>query len=576
MPYNKHNYRVTVPHRSGFDKSHRNSGTLTCGTLTPLLCDEVIPNSRVSLKLNLATQLPPLVSDTYMNLKLKTEAFFVPMRLCCGSFEDFFCDVPKDILFPSDSMGEYNLDQEKLVVPSVIIDKDSFSNVTAFRAAVEKWFGPGSLMDYLGFTYNVPDDTSDIQPVHINIMPAIAYALVYQEWYRNPRVQRPLFGPIGKTESAGTVNEEIVPVANFPFHKYTAGEQYDFYTLLLRSENTGILSGSGYLIDGSCIFDLRQRNFPLDYFTGARVDAQQGDSASVRIDLPTGADATSFTIAQLRAANSLQQFRERNNIASPRMVDQVKARYGAVLSDSVAQRPICIGSATYDVASTGVSQTGGASEGANPFSGIAAQYGRAYGSGSDFIISDFTANEPGYILVLVSLVPEVTYSSLADKKFLRYTSLGSITEMATPLLQNVGDQPIRGYELTGVLGNIGSDHIFGYQDRFADFMFIPNQCHAQMKEGQYLAPFVLQRWIEGPSGEPGRAELSTSFLEIPKDYLDGVLAASEAVSGVSAWYDSYLDYKVSMPLAEFSIPSLQDPAYEHGRSISLRRNGQIF
>ena len=46
MPYSKNNIRVNVPHKSGFDKSHRNSGTLTCGTLTPILCDELIPSSK--------------------------------------------------------------------------------------------------------------------------------------------------------------------------------------------------------------------------------------------------------------------------------------------------------------------------------------------------------------------------------------------------------------------------------------------------------------------------------------------------------------------------------------------------
>lgn len=75
MPKNNPRISVKVPKRSGFDKSFRNSGSLQCGTITPVLLDEVIPNSRVSLKLNMAVNMPPLVSDTYMNVKLKAEAF---------------------------------------------------------------------------------------------------------------------------------------------------------------------------------------------------------------------------------------------------------------------------------------------------------------------------------------------------------------------------------------------------------------------------------------------------------------------------------------------------------------------
>lgn len=566
MPYSRNVYRVKVPNRSGFDKSHRNSGTLRCGTLTPLLCDEVIPNSRISLKLNLAAQLPPLVSDTFMNVKLKAEAFFIPLRLCCGSFEDFFCDVPKDFVNTSDM--DPAVSSSKFGIPSVSINTVSYDDESALIALLKSYFGPGSLADYLGFRLVLPDDVYDLGTISINPLPFIAYHLVYQEWYRNPRVQKPCFVPGYNINAADLSNGHVF--CAIPFDHFVPNTTFSIYS----GVDVDSLSSVG-LADGVSVFDLRQRNFPLDYFTGSRVSAQQGDESSVELD-PSIGDEGGFTIAQIRAANSLQLFRERNNIPSPRLVDQVRARYNANLSDGVAQRPICIGSATYDFASTGVSQTGAVDDGANPFSGVAAQYGRAYGSGSDFIISDFTANEPGYVMVLVSIVPEVTYSSLIDKKFLRYLAPGSIVEMANPILQNVGDQPVRPYELTGIFSSVYSKGVFGYQDRYADFMFIPNSCHGLMLEGESLDSFVLQRFVVGDPAQPGYVELTSDFLQIPTNYLDGVFAVKDEVSGLSAWYDSYLDYKVSMPLAEFSIPSLQDPAYEHGQSVILRRNGQIF
>ena len=64
MPYVKNTIKVKVPQRSGFDKSHRHSGSFTCGTITPILCDEVIPNTRISLRIPISIQLPPLVSET--------------------------------------------------------------------------------------------------------------------------------------------------------------------------------------------------------------------------------------------------------------------------------------------------------------------------------------------------------------------------------------------------------------------------------------------------------------------------------------------------------------------------------
>lgn len=543
MPFGKNNYRVRVPKRSGFDKSHRNSGTLTCGTITPILCDEVIPNSRVSLKLNLATQLPPLASETYMNASMRVEAFFVPLRLLSVSFEDFFCDFPRLMNVASGSPAQFQ-------------DVRSLMPVFSFTGSqAVQTFSAGSLGDYLGIRLSGAGSGSG-SSVYIAAAPFVAYHLIWQEWYRNPRVQRPAFAPDLSTSTSGPVRASSLPYFRF---RTAVGAEVDNHLI----DGTSI----GPLADGWSIYSLRQRNFGLDYFTGARVSAQQGSPVSVTV--PEGSN--SFTISALRAANSLQQFNERNNLPSPRLVDQVSARYGANLSDGVAQRPICIGTAKYDISTRGVDQTSNAGDSttSNPFNTVASQYGRAYGSGSDFIIEDFVANEPGYIFVNLTLVPEVTYSTGLPRMFVRYNGAGSITDMACSLLQNVGDQPVYSRELSNNLA-VPSNAIFGYQDRYADFMFLPNSAHGLFRDGQSLQSFLLQRSFTGS------AMLSSDFLTIPKNYMDQIFAVESSVSGLAAWYDSLLEYKVSMPLAEFSIPSLQDPAYEHGQAVVLRRNGQIF
>jgi len=575
MPYVKNKIKVNVPHRSGFDKSHRNSGTLQCGSLTPILCDELIPASRVSLRLNLAAQLPPLVSDTYMNTRLRAEAFFVPSRILCPSFEDFFCDFPRRVYTNSSANGLSEIgtfSDVTAAVPVFYLDNAQYSGTNALLA-------PGTLADYLGFKATLTSGS-----MTINALPFIAYHLIWQEYYRNPRVQNPAFAPnLGQLQfSSGTLSAKRIPCLPYTyFHRRFTGDDNtvsnDNTVINIDTTNPDSLKCA----DGISIFSLRQRNFGLDYFTGSRPSAQQGNASAVSFTVPvtgsadaqgnvSGTGSGAVSIASLRAANSLQQFRERNNLPSPRLVDQVKARYNANLSDGVAQRPICIGSASYDLSSRGVDQTAADSSGSNPFSSVAAQYGRAYGMGSDFIIDDFVANEPGYLMVLLSVVPDVTYSSGISPIFRRYLSDGSIVDMANPLLQNVGDQPIFSDELLGTVSTGAAGVVFGYQDRYADWMYKPNECHGLFRDGQSLDSFVLQRSF---STVPS---LSSSFLEIPTNYMDEIMAVQSMTSGLSAWYDCLLEYKVSMPLAEFSIPSLQDPAYEHGDSVILHRNGQIF
>lgn len=102
--------------------------------------------------------------------------------------------------------------------------------------------------------------------------------------------------------------------------------------------------------DGVRLWELRQANFGSDIYTSCTPQPQNGTAQSVSFRIPEAVGANgSFTISALRAANSMQQFLERNNLAGNRLVDYVKAQYGANLSDSIAQRPILLGAGSFDV-----------------------------------------------------------------------------------------------------------------------------------------------------------------------------------------------------------------------------------
>jgi hypothetical protein len=66
-----------------------------------------------------------------------------------------------------------------------------------------------------------------------------------------------------------------------------------------------------------------------------------------------------------------------------------------------------------------------------------------------------------------------------------------------------------------------------------------------------LDSFVLQRRL----GEE-ELTLTTAFLEIPQDALDDIFAVSTKVMKLSCWYEIFFEFKVSMPLADFCIPTL--------------------
>ena len=129
--------------------------------------------------------------------------------------------------------------------------------------------------------------------------------------------------------------------------------------------------------------------------------------------------ATGFSIASLRAANALQKWLERNNIAGTRYYDQILAHYGVLPSDAVFQRAVLLGAMTNPVIVNSISSTNANNPGTgsqyadvtatrakNPYSNtIGAQFGKGNAFGKDRLVNNFEVKEHGYIIILFSLVP---------------------------------------------------------------------------------------------------------------------------------------------------------------------------
>lgn len=395
-----------------------------------------------------------------------------------------------------------------------------------------------------------------------NIYPYLAYHRIYDDWYRNTQVQTPLFFKpnLENPEGDNGISVGMLPYISSPEYSENGSTLY-FY------EYDGDPNPCAFP-DGVSLFSLRQRNFGLDYFTIAAPNAQLGEAQKITFN--TSGTTGNFTIASLRAANSLQQFAERNSLGGLRLQDYVRNNYGASLESGVAQRALYLGSAEYPIYSKGIYQTsptGSDVTSRNPFANSpGAEFGSGNASGQSTLVSDFTAQEPGILMVLVSLVPDVTYSTGISRLMTRYTKPGSQVEMANPLLQNIGNQPIYQYELNSDRSN-QPNAVFGYTERFADFKYKFDELHGLVRDGENLSSFALQRSIKGAP------LINSSFLKIPTNYLDNVTAVKDAVSNYGCWIDSYFKYHVSMPLAEYSIPSLQDPEYEHGNVVDIDIRG---
>lgn len=571
---------LKVESRSGFDKGFFNALTTGVGTLAPLVKQLLIPSSgRMSIKIS--AQLPPLASDAFLRTHLKVEAFAVPMRICYGGFESWLCGRE---VWDSDAQRfvRAKLPYAYLSGPG---DQRELWQGSSYNYQDQQLLsnhiqdGPGSIHDYLGvhFHSGSPDgqfgmfsptpqsgdkksidlaNGASISGTKTNIFPYISYQLIYDEWYRNKLVQKPLFGPpSARPNQEGSIDSLKMQAGNLPF--MSVGQLFGVINDT-NSHFAGTTDGdviSGDLFNGN-LFQIRQRNYGDDYFTASTPSAQEGDPAF--IDTSAGG----FTIGALRLQNSMQEFKERNEYASPDYLQTLVVRWGVSPSAAIAQKPILLGSADFPMYTSGVEQTaqGSGQSTQNPFSSVGARYGRGHAEGTDFVC-DFDVKEPSYLMVLVSLVPEATYLQGFDHDMQLLTDDGSIVDLPSAQFENVGNEPIFRNEIVS-----GGNGVFGYVQRYLwHKLGNRNQAHGLFKTD--LKSFIVQRrFIDAP-------QLGSAFLQVSTSDLDNVAAVAGDVSKYGVMIDARIDLSVSEPLSESAIPSLSDPAQEHGYKVYVKTGG---
>lgn len=575
---------IKVENMSGFDKSGFNAFTAPLGAIVPMRKQLMLPG-KFKLSVKLSAQLPPLATDAFLRTHLKVEAFLVPMRLCYGGYQSWFAGEPivsatsstTDPFDPNTaSLTRSKLCRIEVTKPSP--DSDHGITTDTCTDFMNHIFGPHTLMDYFGVKWPLdsngdanfglwPNSVSADKTQYFNAFPFLAYQLCYHHYYRNKNIERPLFAPPSFADEAHW-NYDFA--AHWPYIGRASwfNAQYELH-YDTDTSSVEFFKRSAHLLNGD-LLQLRYRNYGYDYFTTALPSAQEGSPMSV--DTSGG----SFTISSLRAQNALQHFAEVNQLSSPDYVATVKARYGTDVSMGVAQKPILLGSADFPMFTSGVEQTA-ADTGSyqNPFTGMAARFGRAHAEGNDFVC-EANVSEPSYLLVMCSVVPEANYANGIQHDMRIFTQEGCLVDLPVASLEQVGYEPIYREELADPGLNNPQYNIFGYQPRYMWHKAggAGNEVHGLFRYNSSLASFIPQRLL-GFVGHVPVPQIDTEFLKVNPDDLDNVMAVSGSLSKYGVMIDSFISLKVVEPLGESALPSLVDPAYEHGKSIYLSRGAGL-
>ena len=142
--------------------------------VVPIYFDEVLPGDTAKVRMNglirMSTPIYPIMDNCYMD----TYFFFVPCRLLWEHWENMF--------------GENDTDYWE--------EKTEYSTPTCKIGGING-LSNGSIGDYFGLPTGVKN------AIDVNALPARAYAMIYNEWFRDENIEAPMMLGYKKTDDAG-------------------------------------------------------------------------------------------------------------------------------------------------------------------------------------------------------------------------------------------------------------------------------------------------------------------------------------------------------------------------------------
>lgn len=418
--------------RSKFSLSNYKLLSCDMGELVPIGLTEVLPGDSVQHSTNALIRAAPLLAPVMHPVHVRVHHWFVPHRIVWDGWEDFITGGP-------DGM-------DASVFPTM-----SFGGGTG--AAI------GSLADYLG----VPPGVNNIE---VSALPFRAYALIFNEFYRDQDLQTPL--TISTADGVDTTTSRVLQHAAWEKDYFTSSRPWEqkgpAITIPLGTEAPvlGLGRPSDYSTSGA-INNVREsdgstRNYANSYNVSTidtRLETQTiGGNVypNLRADLT---DASAVTVNVLREALALQRYEEARARYGSRYTEYL--RYlGVRSSDARLQRPEYLGGGKQVIQFSEVLQT---AEGTDPVGTL-----RGHG------ISAMRTNryrrffeEHGYVITVLTVRPKTMYAQGLPRTFNRRLK----EDFWQKELQFIGQQEVLNKEVYAA--HASPDGTFGFQDRYDEY-----------------------------------------------------------------------------------------------------------
>jgi len=510
------------PTRSTFNLSHEKRISSRIGKLTPVFISETMPNDTFRVHSEVLVKLAPMIAPIFHRLNLYVHYFFVPNRLLYTDWEKFITG------------GRLGAEVTTPPVPPNF-------GVGALLSQNGDYLAIGSLADYLGLPPMDDGDTAYWGARTLDLMPFAAFYKCWYDWYRDRNF---------------VADDTILPLAsgttgNVELHKtrYRCWE-HDYFTSAQTSTQRGAevlipMEGSANLVRNSATGAL----IPVGRELGVAVNDGElySGTADVTANLvPTelAFENSTVSINDLRRANRLQEWLERNQLAGSRYNESIMAHFGRRTSDSRLQRAEYLGGGKAviqisEVMTTAFSQD---SEDATVPPGNPVGRGSTYANTNGF---SYNCEEHGFVIGILSVLPTSGYMQGIPRMF---QARNTFLDYPWPTFANLGEQEVYDYEIAGQVDiNLPVDRttapVFGYQSRYSDWKYIPSSSH-----GDFRSSLDFWHLTRKFSGTPN---LDGAFVTFEDELQDRVFNVSDVDT---LWMYVYNKVSVKRSLPYFGTP----------------------